>query len=184
MVILFIDNNFVFKFSVKDPLDYQGRSFIHAPHDVGVNLRSDAPPTKCFLPKAHIHTWQGHTKGISTVKLFPKTAHLLLSASMDCRVKLWEVYGERRCIRTYFGHRQAVKDICWNNKGTQFLSAGYDRYIKLWDTEAGTVISRFTSRKIPFCVKFHPDNNKQHLFVAGTSDKKIICVSNYKYLYT
>jgi WD domain, G-beta repeat. len=53
----------------------------------------------------------------------------------------------------------------------------YDRYIKLWDTETGECVSRFTSRKIPYCAKFHPDDDKQHLFVAGTSDKKIICVS-------
>lgn len=169
---------FVLLISVKDPLDYQGRSFLHAPHDLGVNLRTDAPPDRCFLPKSHIHSWTGHTKGISAIRFIPKTAHLLLSSSMDCRVKLWEVYNERRCIRTYFGHRQAVKDIGFNNKGTQFVSAGYDRYIKLWDTETGDVVHRFTSRKIPFCVKFHPDNNKQHLFVAGTSDKKIICVSS------
>ncbi|KAJ9577114.1 hypothetical protein L9F63_006322, partial [Diploptera punctata] len=161
--------------NVSRSVDYQGRSFLHAPQDVGVNLRSDSPPERCFLPKAHIHTWQGHTKGISAIRWFPKTAHLLLSCSMDCRVKLWEVYNERRCIRTYYGHRQAVRDICFNNAGTQFLSAAYDRYIKLWDTETGECVSRFTSRKIPYCVKFHPDEDKQHLFVAGTSDKKIIC---------
>ncbi|XP_017143081.1 pre-mRNA-processing factor 17 [Drosophila miranda] len=160
---------------IKDAYDYQGRSYLHAPHDLGVNLRSNAPPPKCFLPKAHIHTWTGHNKGISSIRWFPKTAHLLLSGSMDCRVKLWEVYGERRCIRTFSGHRQAIKDIAWNNKGSHFLSASYDRYIKLWDAETGDVVSRFTTRKMPFCVKFHPDNSKQHLFVAGTSDKKIIC---------
>lgn len=142
-----------------------------------MNLRSHSHPDKCFLPKSHIHTWTGHTKGIAAIRLLPKTAHLLLSGSMDCRVKLWEVYKERRCIRTYFGHRQAVKDVGFNNDGTQFLSAAYDRYIKLWDTETGDVVQRFTSKKIPFCVKFHPDQSKQHLFVAGTSDKKIICVS-------
>lgn len=158
-------------------MDYQGRSFLHAPHDVGVNLRSHAHPDRCFLPKSHIHTWTGHTKGISAIRLIPKTSHLLLSGSMDCRVKLWEVYKERRCIRTYYGHRQAIKDVAFNNEGTQFLSAAYDRYIKLWDTETGDVVQRFTSKKIPFCVKFHPDKSKQHLFVAGTSDKKIICVS-------
>lgn len=57
----------------------------------------------------------------------------------------------------------------------------------MWDAETGEVISRFTARKMPFCVKFHPDNNKQHLFVAGTSDKKIICVSffsHHKAIYT
>ncbi|XP_018564939.1 pre-mRNA-processing factor 17 [Anoplophora glabripennis] len=160
---------------IKDAIDYQGRSFLHAPQDVGVNLKSDSPPEKCFLPKSHIHTWSGHSKGIAAIRWFPRTAHLFLSASMDCRIKLWEVYNERRCIRTYYGHRQAVRDINFNNSGHRFLSAGYDRYIKLWDTETGQVLSRFTSRKIPYCVKFNPDSNKQHLFVAGTSDKKIIC---------
>ncbi|KAI5710246.1 hypothetical protein M8J76_010319 [Diaphorina citri] len=160
---------------IKDPTDYQGRSFLHPPHDVGTNLRSDTPPDRCFLPKTQVHTWEGHTKGISAIRWFPKSAHLLLSCSMDCRVKLWEVYKERRCVRTYYGHRQAVRDICFNNTGTNFISAGYDRYLKLWDTESGECISRFTSRKVAYCVKFHPDEDKQHLFVAGTSDKKIIC---------
>ncbi|EEB15586.1 pre-mRNA-splicing factor PRP17, putative [Pediculus humanus corporis] len=158
---------------IKDSIDYMGRNFLHIPQDVGVNLKSDSPPEKCFLPKAHIHTWQGHTKGVATIKWFPKSAHLLLSAGMDCRI--WEVYKERRCIRTYYGHSQAVRDVSFNNNGNQFLSAAYDRFIKLWDTETGECISRFTSKKIPYCCKFNPDDDKQHLFVAGTSDKKIVC---------
>lgn len=162
---------------ISDSVDYQGRSFLHPPHDVGISLKAGAHPDRCFLPKAHIHTWAGHTKGISTIKLFPKSAHLLLSCSMDAKIKIWEVYNERRCVRTYTGHRQAVRDIDFNARGSQFVSAGYDRYLKLWDTETGAVVSRFTSRKIPYCVKFHPDFNKQHLFVCGTSDKKILCVS-------
>ncbi|XP_063703595.1 pre-mRNA-processing factor 17 [Culicoides brevitarsis] len=160
---------------VKDAVDYQGRSFLHPPHNCGTNLRADFVPDRCYLPKAHIHTWQGHTKGVSAIKFFPKSAHLLLSCSMDTKVKIWEIYGERRCLRTYSGHRQAVRDIDFNINGEKFLSAGYDRYIKLWDTETGQVVSRFSAKKIPFCVKFHPDFNKQHLFVAGTSNKKIIC---------
>ncbi|XP_045765768.1 pre-mRNA-processing factor 17 [Maniola jurtina] len=154
--------------------DYLGRSWIEAPRSE-TQLRSDTPPDKCFLPKAHIFTWKGHTKGVAAVRWYPGTAHLMLSAGMDCRVKIWEVYGSRRCVRTYFGHRQAVRDVNFNNCGKQFLSAAYDRYIKLWDTETGECISRFTSRKVPYCAKFNPDEDKQHLFVAGTSDKKIIC---------
>lgn len=160
---------------INDSVDYQGRSFLHPPHDVGVSLKPGARPDRCFLPKAHIHTWTGHTKGISAIRLFPKSAHLLLSCGMDAKIKIWEVYNERRCIRTYTGHRQAVRDIDFNARGSQFVSAGYDRYLKLWDTETGNVVSRFTSRKVPYCVKFHPDYNKQHLFVCGTSDKKILC---------
>jgi len=44
----------------------------------------------------------------------------------------------------------------------------------LWDTETGELISSFSNGKIPYCVKFNPDNHKQHLFLAGCSDKKII----------
>uniref|UniRef100_A0A3B4A1C0 Pre-mRNA-processing factor 17 n=1 Tax=Periophthalmus magnuspinnatus TaxID=409849 RepID=A0A3B4A1C0_9GOBI len=159
---------------VKDMFDYQGRSYLHVPQDVGVNLRSTEPPEKCYLPKKQIHVWSGHTKGVSAIRLFPGSGHLLLSSSMDCKIKLWEVYGERRCIRTFIGHSKAVRDICFNNAGTQFLSAGYDRYLKLWDSETGQCISRFTNRKVPYCVKFNPDEDKQNLFVAGMSDKKIV----------
>jgi pre-mRNA-processing factor 17 len=45
----------------------------------------------------------------------------------------------------------------------------------LWDTETGECISRFTSRKVAYCIKFHPEEDKQDFFVAGTSDKKIVC---------
>lgn len=160
---------------IKDATDYQGRSFLHAPQDVGVNLRSDDPPEKCFIPKKLIHTWTGHSKGISAIRWFPRTSHLMLSCSMDCKVKIWEVYNQRRCVRTYFGHKQAVRDVCFNNDGANFLSCGYDRYCKLWDTETGECINHFTSRKVPYCIKFNPDEDKQNLFVAGTSDKKIVC---------
>ncbi|XP_040206169.1 pre-mRNA-processing factor 17 [Rana temporaria] len=159
---------------VKEMYDYQGRSYLHVPQDVDVNLRSTEAPEKCYLPKKQIHVWSGHTKGVSAVRLYPHSGHLLLSSSMDCKIKIWEVYNERRCLRTFIGHSKAVRDICYNNSGTQFLSAAYDRYLKLWDTETGQCISRFTNRKVPYCVKFNPDEDKQSLFVAGMSDKKIV----------
>ncbi|KAJ8275237.1 hypothetical protein COCON_G00098620 [Conger conger] len=159
---------------VKDMYDYQGRSYLHIPQDVGLNLRSADIPDKCYLPKKQLHVWSGHTKGVSAIRLFPVSAHLLLSCSMDCKIKLWEVYKDRRCLRTFIGHSKAVRDVCFNNTGTQFLSAAYDRFLKLWDTETGKCISRFTNRKVPYCVKFNPDEDKQSLFVAGMSDKKIV----------
>lgn len=160
---------------IKDSHDYQGRSYLHVPQDVGINLKADHVPDKCFIPKKLVHTWQGHSKGIHAVRWLPVSAHLMLSCSMDCKVKLWEVFDKRRCIRSYIGHRQAVRDICFNRDGTKFLSAGYDRMIKLWDTETGQCTARFSSRKIPYCVVFNPNEDLQHLFIAGTSDRKIIC---------
>lgn len=73
---------------IKNPLDYQGRSFMHAPQDVGVNLKSKEPPSKCFIPKNLIFSYQGHTKGVAAIRWFPQTAHLFLSAGMDGKVKV------------------------------------------------------------------------------------------------
>lgn len=106
--------------------------------------------------------------------------------------QLWDVYNEGKCLRTYMGHTKAVRDVTFSNDGRRFLSAGYDRQMKLWDTEtgpslleghaflfadtadAGQCIKAFSNGKTPFCIRFHPDDDKQHLFLAGMQDKKII----------
>lgn len=72
------------------------------------------------------------------------------------------------------GHTKAIKDICFTNDGNKFLSAGFDRMIHYWDTEYGKVIHSFHNKKTPFCVKFHPSDGKQNIFLAGCSSKKIL----------
>ena len=73
-----------------------GRSFLHIPQDLGANLKSDVPPEKCFIPKRQIHEWKGHSKGVAAIRWFPKSGHLILSGAMDSKVKIWEVYKNRR----------------------------------------------------------------------------------------
>lgn len=144
------------------------------PKDVDVNLTAEAGTQDCYLPKTCIHTWSGHTKGVTAVRLFPGSGHLMLSSSMDTRVKLWDVYHEGKCLRTFMGHAQSVRDIAFNNDGTRFMSASYDRHMKLWDTETGQCIRAFSNGKIPYCVKFNPAPEKNDIFLAGMSDKKIV----------
>lgn len=74
------------------------------------------------------------------------------------------------------GHYRAVKDISFNNDGTRFLSASYDKQIKLWDTETGQCLSAFSNNKSPQCITFNPDADKQDTFLAGMQDRKIIQV--------
>lgn len=53
------------------------------------------------------------------------------------------------------GHHQAVKDVSFSNDGRKFLSCGYDRQMKLWDTETGkSVPGLFTapSHVTPRCL--------------------------------
>ncbi|XP_010682562.2 uncharacterized protein LOC104897393 isoform X2 [Beta vulgaris subsp. vulgaris] len=155
-------------FHGKEERDYQGRPWISPPKD------KKASNDHCYIPKRCVHTWSGHTKGVSAIRFFPKYGHLILSAGMDTKVKIWDVYGSGKCMRTYMGHSKAVRDICFSNDGTKFLSAGYDKNIKYWDTETGQVISTFSTGKVPYVVKLNPDDDKQNVLLAGMSDKKIV----------
>lgn len=89
-------------------------------------------------------------------------------------LQLWDVYHEGQCLRTFQGHSKAVKDVTFSNDGRRFLSASYDKQIKLWDTETGQCLSSFSNGKIPYVVKFNPDEDKQNSFLVGLNDKKII----------
>jgi len=151
---------------VEDIRDYQGRSFVAPP----THLKNI--PHDTFMPKKLIHTWVGHTKGVSCTRFFPNSGHLLLSASMDTTVKIWDVLDDKSCIRTYMGHGQAVRDAAFSHDGTEFLSASYDRKIRLWNTETGQCICTFTNGKIPYVVRYNPE--RHHDFLSGGSDKKII----------
>lgn len=155
-------------FHGKEERDYQGRSWIAPPKD------AKATNDHCYIPKRLVHTWSGHTKGVSAIRFFPKHGHLILSAGMDTKVKIWDVFNSGKCMRTYMGHSKAVRDISFCNDGTKFLTAGYDKNIKYWDTETGKVISTFSTGKIPYVVKLHPDDEKQNILLAGMSDKKIV----------
>ncbi|XP_052173471.1 uncharacterized protein LOC127788859 isoform X2 [Diospyros lotus] len=155
-------------FHGKEERDYQGRSWIAPPKD------AKATNDHCYIPKRLVHTWSGHTKGVSAIRFFPKHGHLILSAGMDTKVKIWDVFNSGKCMRTYMGHSKAVRDIWFCNDGTKFLTAGYDKNIKYWDTETGQVISTFSTGKIPYVVRLNPDDDKQNILLAGMSDKKIV----------
>lgn len=154
-------------FHGKAERDYQGRSWLEGPKD----KRNESE--YCYLPKRWVHTWSGHTKGVNAIRFFPGTGHLLLSAGLDGKVKLWDVYGTNRCMRTYLGHSKGVRDIQFSNDGRRIISTGYDKNIRVWDTETGAVIRTFNTGKVYYCVTLHPDDGKQNVLMAGCSDKKI-----------
>lgn len=151
--------------------DYQGRSYMAIPTDVGINLRNDEAPQECFVPKRQIHVWKGHTNGTNKIIFFPKSNHLLLSCGNDSKIYLWSVYHKRELLRGYYGHTKPIKDVSFNNDGTRFLSTSYDHWVKLWDTETGECLERFRLKSVANVVKFNPFNNDE--FIVGLMNSKI-----------
>ncbi len=155
------------QFHGKGQKDYQGRSWVEPP----AGLREVETDHPCYLPKRCTHRYAGHEKGVQAIEFSPGTGHLLLSGSLDGTCKMWSVYGERQLRRTYSGHGAAVRCINFNADGTRFLSGGFDRFLRLWDTETGQCISTVTNRKVPYAAKFYPPNDK--LFVFAASDNRL-----------
>jgi pre-mRNA-processing factor 17 len=79
--------------------DYLGRTYMAAPQDIDINLMGESGSQECFIPKKLLHTWDGHAKGVSSIRFFPKTAHLLLSGGMDNKVK---VMKKKQLIRRLY----------------------------------------------------------------------------------
>lgn len=75
-------------FHGESEFDYLGRTYMAVPQDTDVNLLGEAGTQECFIPKKCIHTWAGHSKGVSAIRFLPKSAHLLLSAGMDNKIKV------------------------------------------------------------------------------------------------
>lgn len=75
-------------FHGKSLTDYQGRTYMSPPLSEAPQLQHEPGSQETFIPKTCIHTWTGHTQGVSVIRLFPNTGHLLLSGSMDTKIKV------------------------------------------------------------------------------------------------
>lgn len=151
--------------------DYQGRTYMSIPTDVGVNLRNESIPEECFVPKRQIHVWKGHNNGTNKIIFFPNSNHLLLSCGNDSKIYLWSVYHKRELLRGYFGHTKPIKDISFNNDGSRFVSTSYDHWVKLWETETGKCLAKFRLKSVANVIKFNPFNDDE--FIVGLMNSKI-----------
>ncbi|KAK0357250.1 hypothetical protein LTR02_000111 [Friedmanniomyces endolithicus] len=164
--------------------DYQGRTYMHVPQDLDIDLTSDfeSMSLKCYTPKKLIHTFrpstgnkkEAHDRALTSLRFFPNSGHLLLSAAADGKVKLWDTYHARELLRTYSGHTKSVVDVDFTPDGTRFLTASYDRQMKVWDTETGVCVGRYSTGSTPHVVRWHPDDPSGSEFVAGMHDNKIV----------
>jgi pre-mRNA-processing factor 17 len=157
-------------------LDYQGRSYMHVPQDLDVDLRKEVGGVTNFIPKKLLHSWKSPSgKAVTSLRLFPRSGHLLLSGGADNTVRIWDVYHERELLRSFDGHSKAITDLSFNTAGTNFVSASFDRHMKVWDTETGQIVSRHSTGKTPHCVTYNPTSEHGHTFLAGMSDANILC---------
>ncbi|KAI3340750.1 WD40-repeat-containing domain protein [Ustulina deusta] len=159
-------------FHGSEQYDYQGRTYMHVPQDLDVDLKKEPGSITNYIPKKLVYSWKHHGgKAVTALRFFPTYGHLLLSASADTTVKIFNVYHNREVLRSYCGHTKAILDVSFNHDGSQFISGSFDRFMKLWDTETGQCLSKFTTGKTPNVVRFNPSAEHSTEFLAGVSNK-------------
>jgi len=159
-------------FHAPEEHDYQGRPWTYPPS----LLKPSDGWHDCFIPNRCSHIWQGHSKGVQAIEIFPELGHLLLSGSLDTTCKIWGMYesctGGRDEKRSYCGHNEPIKDVSFNNDGSRFLSSSYDNTMLVWDVETGDAIVSLSNNAVANCGRFYPvDNN---IILAAYSNNRVV----------
>eukprot|EP00956_Cyclotella_meneghiniana_P002243 scaffold2530_cov87-Cyclotella_meneghiniana.AAC.9 len=107
----------------------------------------DGPPLLCLagtrgiikvidtVKRSLFLTLSGHGDEITDLQFSPTNEWLLLSASYDESIRLWNLQrGTNVAIFTgHDGHRRQVLSVSWHLSGTKFASCAMDNTVKLWN---------------------------------------------------
>lgn len=90
----------------------------------------------CKLPRAKSKDFNEHTKAVTSLQWNASHySHLLLTSSLDRKVKIWDCFSLKRCVRTLTCHEAGVKSALWTVDGESVLSGGFDKTVKLTDAQ-------------------------------------------------
>jgi polycomb protein EED len=91
--------------------------------------------------KKQIATLRGHGHEIYDLKVSPTDENLLLSASVDESIRLWNLRAFA-CVAIFagqHGHVEFILSLSWHASGERFASSGKDQSIRLWSIKDGKV---------------------------------------------
>ena len=111
----------------------------------------------------------GHTGWVCAVDFSPD-GNLLVSASSDYSIKLWDV-KTKQCIKTLQGHTRWIRTVAFSPDGQQLVSGSGDYTIKLWDVATGNCLKTWQGHTgWIWSVVFSPDGTT---IASGSEDKTI-----------
>ena len=139
----------------------------------------------------NIRTLPGHDHSVSAVRFIPSGAagspssgNLLVSASRDKTLKIWDVITGY-CVKTFRGHVDWVRDVSASFDGRWLLSAGNDQTARIWDAASGEVKATILGHEhVIECCTFAPPAAYEHLATLAGLKKPPPSSSSGEFLAT
>lgn len=117
-------------------------------------------------------TLGGHMDDIYDISFNPLKHNLLLSASKDCSIRLWNIstYCQLAIFAGVDGHFGGVNCIDWHPSGNLFVSGGMDYCVKIWK------LTPEVNARIEESMKWTSETKKNPLYVcvATFSTNKVL----------
>lgn len=120
-------------------------------------------------------TLKGHGGWITSIATTPENANLLLSASRDKTIVIWDIregsYEYATAKRALIGHNHFVQDVAISSDGQYALSASWDKTMRLWKLSEGKTKKQFIGHSKDVLSASFSANNES--IVSGSRDKSI-----------
>lgn len=98
---------------------------------------------------------KGHEDLITDI-CFSHSGKYLVSASMDCKIIVWDMKA-RTCHRTFIGHGREVNGVAIFPDDRLIISGGSDGMIRIWDVEQNACISVYDAKNQVTCIDISND---------------------------
>ncbi|XP_071183139.1 WD repeat-containing protein 25 isoform X1 [Salvelinus alpinus] len=131
-------------------------------------------PGRAAVPRCMQLSLQAHQAPINVIQWcpVPQLSHLLLSASMDKTVKIWDGAESGQCLQVYSSHSGAVRDACWSPCGRRLLTGSFDNTAMVTDVETGQQIVKVGNQFKVMCLAVQPDDPEVFLCGGYSSEVK------------
>lgn len=139
----------------------------------------------------NIRTLPGHDHSVSAIRFVPSgaaeapsTGNLLVSASRDKSLRIWDV-STGYCVKTLRGHADWVRDVAPSFDGRWLLSAGNDQTARLWDAASGETKATFLGHEhVVECCTIAPPATYAHLAALAGLKKAPAASSSAEFVAT
>ncbi|RUS84992.1 hypothetical protein EGW08_007237 [Elysia chlorotica] len=109
------------------------------------------------LATVRIKVLQGHTDSANSCQFIEHDK--VLSSSSDCSVRIWN-WKTRKCLKCYENlHKANIPQASATQDGKKFITCGWDKQIKYWDSETGQNLLEKTENDFLTCCQLSHDGN-------------------------